>query len=74
MGPFAPLRSSDSSGDVRWHNLGVVERVFLAEDTGYGSKLKHQPAAGFSPWFHLLGFQNEFPFLTHSHMGVGLKQ
>ena len=31
-------------------------------------KLKHQGTAGFSHWFHLLGFQNGYPFLTHSHM------
>ena len=32
---------------------------------GYGSNLKHQGTAGFRPWFHLLGFQNEnFNFLT----------
>ena len=37
---------------------------------GYGSKLKHQGTAGFSPWFHLLGFQNGYPFLTHNHMFV----
>ena len=27
-----------------------------------------QGKAGFSPWFHLLGFQNGYPFLSHSHM------
>ena len=28
--------------------------------------------AGFSPWFHLSGFHFECPFLTHSHMCVGV--
>ena len=39
-----------------------------AQPNGYGSKLKQQGTAGFSPWFHLLGFQNGYPFLTHSQM------
>ena len=34
----------------------------------YGSKFKHQGTAGFSAWFHLLGFQNGYSFLTRSRM------
>ena len=35
---------------------------------GYGSELNHHRTAGFSPWFHLPGFQFGYLFLTHSHI------
>ena len=40
---------------------------------GYGLKLKHQGTAGFSPWFHVLGFQNGYPICDPQPFGMGSK-
>ena len=44
----------------------------ILDQFGCGSKLTHQGTAGFSLCFHLLGFQNGYPFFDpHPHFGFG---
>ena len=63
----------ESAWAPRPRSLGASFRIrnkLAAAQMGQESKLEHQQTAGFSPWFHLLGFQKSCPFLTHSQITV----